>query len=114
MENLQKAEVQKEKKAEGRIQVTVLSEARLEVFLQLVVRFLHLIILGDRIRIIDNWVNDMLHQLYHQVHLNYGAKMINPGSKKDLTNWKDNAKVENHKAAEKGFWNYSRWGWNVM
>ena len=42
MENLQKAEVHEEKGAEGRIQVIVLGEAGLKVFLQLVVRFLHL------------------------------------------------------------------------
>ena len=42
IENLQKAEVQEEEKAEGRIQVIVLGEARLQVFLQLVVWLLHL------------------------------------------------------------------------
>ena len=40
--NLQKAEVYEEEGSHGRIKVTVLGEAGLKMFLQLVVRFLHL------------------------------------------------------------------------
>ena len=91
--NLQKAEVQEEEEAKGRIKVIVLGEAGLQVFLQLVVRFLHL---GSQ----DHFKRRNMEQ-FNQAHLNYGSKMINPGSKKDLTYGEDDAKVENHKAAER-------------
>ena len=42
IKNLQKAEVDQEEEPEGRVKVIVLGEAGLEMFLQLVHRFLHL------------------------------------------------------------------------